>query len=282
MTNKINLHFSSIHRGPGKVVENLVAGLKKIGVEVGGNESPQDGIFQICLQPVSHIRNLSRNTLMGPNLFVLPSEWGDFCKNFDHYVVPSEWVQKKYREFNNLDHASIDIWPVGINTEIWNKEIRKTGKVLIYSKNRDPELIREIESSLNLHGIKYQNLNYGSYLEKDLHRACLECESCILVTNTESQGIAYMQILSMGIPCYVLDKKVWNNEGTYKDVAATSVPYFGKECGIIREFFEINDFLEFIRKFEIFEPRKYIEENHTLEKSAINLVSILERINANL
>jgi hypothetical protein len=220
---------------------------------------------------------LPKNTLMGPNLFVLPSEWGDFCQNFDHYVVPSQWVLSKYREFENLSHATIDIWPVGIDTSTWNSSgSKKNNKILVYLKNRDASLVEKIVKELKEALFEVVLLSYGSYQEDDLYRACMECSACVLVSNTESQGIAYMQILSSGIPCFVLDTKFWNNEGKYKQVPATSVPYFNEKCGLIRDNFNISEFKNFASNLDTFDPRSYIVENHSLEESSKSFLNILE------
>ena len=56
----------------------------------------------------------------------------------------------------------------------------------------------------------YVVLNYGSYTELDLLSAGEQSLFAILNTSTESQGIAYQEILSMGVPCYVIDKKIWD------------------------------------------------------------------------
>lgn len=276
----INLHFESTFRGPGRVVENLARGLNSIGFEVHANDLPRPTIMQGCLQVTKMINALGRDTLMGPNLFVLPREWGKYCKRFDHYVVPSEWVVGTYRSFDVLDHATIDIWPVGIDTEMWNKEtVTKSGKVLVYFKNREQADLDFVTRMLDSRRIDYEILKYGSYEEKDLYRSCVSCDSCILITGTESQGIAYMQILSMGLPCFVFNKTKFDYFEEFKEnpPAATSVPYFDERCGEHFENFDIDKFENFRSRIKMMHPRDYIIENFTLEKGAENYVSILTK-----
>jgi len=273
----INIHFASVHRGPGKVVENLVLGLDKLGRKISANAMPDSDTHQICLQPVQHLGLLPRQTIMGPNLFVLPSEWGDFCLRFDHYVVPSNWVKLKYSEFNNLNHATIDTWPVGIDTDSWKKETIRKNKILVYLKHRPEEDLKSVTSILDKMNLDFSVLQYGSYNESELYSACLECDSCILITGTESQGIAYMQILSMGLPCYVLNTDMWDFDKTYKKVPATSVPYFSEECGRIVSTVDENSLSRFLNDYNSFNPRKFIVENHSLVKSADDLIKIFEK-----
>jgi len=281
MKKEVNLHFNSLNRGPGKVVENIAKGLNLIGIKVTGNNPLEKDVYQSCLQVVPRIQSLPRTTLMGPNLFVLPSEWGGFCQNFSHYVVPSQWILSKYREFSNLDHATIDIWPVGIETDVWKyKDLKKRNKVLVYVKNRDQSIVDGIFKDLKNHSFEVDLIVYGNYREEELYKSCMECSVCVLITNTESQGIAYMQILSSGIPCFVLDSKTWDNEGKYKQVPATSVPYFNEKCGFIREKFDMKEFNNFISSYDSFDPRSFIFENHSLEVGSRSFLKILENINA--
>jgi len=97
------------------------------------------------------------------------------------------------------------------------------------------------------------------------------------LNGTESQGIAYMEILSSGIPCYVFNRNIFS----YKSYSclASSVPYFSEECGIISDDLDFNKFDDFLNKIDLFNPRKYILENHTLEISARNYIRLLLRNN---
>lgn len=279
MIKKINLHFSSVQRGPGRVVENLAKGLMSMGWEVYGNAPISSDAHQGCLQPTQALGFLPRNTLMGPNLFIFPSEWGEFCKRFDHYVVPSDWVRNKYQAFNELSQSTIDVWPVGIDTDIWKPDLSLPKEdVLVYFKSRETKELESVTLKLKDLGVNYRIVEYGKYEEKDLYNACNQSRACILLAGTESQGIAYMQILSMGVPCYVMNKSKFDYFH-YKEnpVDSTSVPYFNDSCGLIRESFDADCFSSFISNLSGFSPRQFILEEFTLEKSAKKYVDILCR-----
>lgn len=276
----INLHFESTHRGPGKVVQNLAKGLNSIGFEVHGNDLPRPTIPQGCLQLTRMIHSLGRETLMGPNLFVLPDEWGDYCKRFDHFVVPSEWVQKIYRNFSVLDSSTIDIWPVGIDSEFWKKtSSQRSGRAFIYFKNREESELEQVQIFLKSRGIDYDILRYGSYEEEDLFKSCLRSDFCVLLDGTESQGIAYMQILSMNVPCFVINCSKFDHSGKLAEspFPATSVPYFDERCGLVSETLNFEEFEKFTEKISKLNPRDFILENFTLEKCAEKYVSIIEK-----
>ena len=278
MKETVNLHLASLHRGPGRVAENLIAGLQKQGIDVTACDEPRKGVYQGCLQATAAIKSVDDNTLMGPNLFVLPSEWGDYTKKFNHFVVPSLWVKNKYLEFDSMQHASIDVWPVGIATDIWNRKDPVSNKTaLIYFKNRQQHELDAVKDSLTSLGWIYNILTYGAYEEKDLFEACQTAQFCVILTNTESQGIAYMQILSMNVPCLVFNKNTWNNEGRYKQVPATSVPYFDDSCGLIKDAISNEDIEEFTRQYQNFSPRSFIVENFNLERQAQEYMTLLRR-----
>ena len=280
MNKIINLHFASAERGPGRVVENLARGLKILGWDIYANADIRPDVYQACLQVCEKIDLLDRRHPVGPNLFVLPSDWGDLCRKFDHYVVPCNWVANIYSKYDVMDHATIDVWPVGINVNIWkNPNINVGRKVLIYFKNREEYELKNLIDMLDKEGTSYEVIRYGSYQENDLYQACLRCSHCILLTGTESQGIAYMQILSMGLPCYVINKDKFDyfEELNSNPPSASSVPYFDDRCGVVRSSFNTQDFLEFSDKVRDYAPRSYIEENFTLDKCAQNYIDILKK-----
>lgn len=280
MKKEVNLHFSSTSRGPGRVVENLARGLVENGWNVYANDIPRLGTYQGCLQMVPAINSLGRDSLMGPNLFVVPSEWGEFCRRFNHYVVPGEWVSKMYQTYPEMDHATIDVWPVGIDTETWLKSSKsQKNKALVYFKSRDSRELESITSSLRNCKVDFRVLRYGEYEEKDLYEACLECNLCVLLTGTESQGIAYMQIMSMGLPCYVINKSGFDYFGKYKEFPAesTSVPFFDKSCGIVDDLFEEQNFLNFLESLGSFDPGSFIRESFGLRKCAEKYADLLKK-----
>jgi len=253
-----------INRGPGKVYNNTLKGLKLNGCEVVENGY---GDYNGSFWPGDH----PSNTLMGPNIMVVPSDQPGFWKKYNHYVVPSQWVYDKYKSFALTKDINIYIWSAGIDTELFKPKKDIQYDCLVYFKNRQNVDLDVVTSFLNSKNLTYNVIRYGSYTEKHLIDLCNKSKYCILIDNTESQGIAYMEMLSMDIPIYVLDQKVWNNR-----FPATSVPWFDDRCGLIVDNIEDKTFDKFLSKEH--EPRKYILENHTLEISAEKYIKILKKI----
>jgi glycosyltransferase involved in cell wall biosynthesis len=261
----------SATNGPGKVAMNLVEGLKKLGIDFVENEERD---MNGCLASWSpRFKDLPRETLVGPNLMVLPTDDPSVWSYFDNVVVPCEWVKNKYKKFNLPSNIYLHQWAVGIDTELFFPKKGTKSKCLIYNKRGSRQNLELITQTLNSLKISYIVLDYGSYTESDLLTACEQSLFAVLNTGTESQGIAYQEILATGVPCYVIDKTVWDDQPGYS-FPATSVPYFDDRCGIKHHNF--SRFGEFLDKLSGFESREYILDNLTLEKSAKEYLNILE------
>jgi hypothetical protein len=277
----VSLFFSnSASRGPGKVVNNLIHGLLSLNYEVLENIYRPDALVG-CLQLVPNFTVLPpQRTVFGPNLFVLPDEITKktFDNNLKHLVVPSLWVKNVYETFPEVNSCTIDVWPVGINTDEWDLSKNKKEKHgLLYVKNRGERDILLVKKLLAKAGVTFDVIEYGNYKEEELKKACESASFAVLLTGTESQGIAYMQILSSGIPCYVFNVDTWNNEGKSKNYSASSVPYFDGRCGTIANTVSVSHFQDFLQKLNNYQPRDYILENHTLETSAAAYIEILKK-----
>jgi hypothetical protein len=288
MAEKIWLfHEPRTGRGPGMVAKNLKLGLNEIGVEVV--KRPSRANYIGCLQnPGQFFDMLPEHTLMGPNLFVLPPEAPHLCEKFKNFVVPSQWVRNKYLTYPSLRKKNIQVWPVGINTVEWTpaKEPPKFD-CFIYYKDQPWDVVDAVMKQLKDRGLTYCSvLKYGDYNENELKEACAVSKFAILATNTESQGIAYMQILSTGTPCFVLNQTVWTYQGSLPSeqgvsAAASSVPYFDSRCGRITnaskfDHSKFNLFVDNVDK-NLYAPRDYILEHHTLSISARRYMEIIRK-----
>lgn len=258
--------------GPYKVVNNLIMGLDKIGVQYVHNAIQE---YNGCLQSwVPQYRSLPKNTLMGPNLMVLPSDHTDIWKRYDRFLVNSQWTLDMYKSFDITKDNTINIWSVGIDTDRFNGQGRNIDTdCLIYFKNRDSGELNLVKSELDKRSLSYEIISYGNYSEDTLISLTKKCAFCILLTGTESQGIAYMEILSSDIPCFVINQSVFSYQGF--SCAGSSVPYFSKKCGILADGLEFGRFDEFINRLNSYTPREYIIENHSLEIAARNYMKFI-------
>jgi hypothetical protein len=271
MTKLFLYYHNNSHRGPGMVVKNLLKGLSMTDIEITRDLSKADLVG--CLQhPGNEYNKLPSTTMMGPNIFVLPNEEPEIWSHFNNYVVPSKWVKNIYETFGQ---KNINVWPVGIDSQHWvptNKN--KTLDCFIYYKNRPKEDLVSVVKTLKLLNQSIKIIQYGSYQESDLKELCNEAKYCVLLTDTESQGIAVGNILSMNVPCLVWDKTFWEYKGS--QYSATSIPYWSDDCGLVWDHWSINNLTQFLDLHDTFYPRKYIVENFNLELKAREYVAILQ------
>jgi hypothetical protein len=272
---KIGLFYNTIgnNNGPGKVVSNLAKGLELNGVEVLHN---QLGDYNGCLQAWgTPIAQMDARTLVGPNLCVLPNELPWLWSRFQNMVVPSLWVKEMYESFDCVKNGmtNLHVWAVGIDTGKFSpSEDKKKWDVLLYVKRREEEA-KEIQEYLQRLGLSVVVLTYSKYNEEELIRFARESKCCVLLTKTESQGIAYQEILSIGVPCYVLDKKVWDDYAGWS-FAATSVPYFDERCGIISN--NMAEFQKFYDSIANYEPRNFVLNNLSISQMGRRYLQLLQ------
>ena len=206
-------------------------------------------------------------------------------------LVPGEWCAEMFRQY----WPDTEVWPVGIDTDTWlpSREQEKTVDVLLYDKiywDRDrfvPGLIEPIRSQLRKEGRSFSEIRYGNYQEEDYQAALSRCRTMIFLCQNESQGIAYQQALSCGVPVFA-----WDPGGSWKDPdyfphkvryePVSSVPYWDDRCGM--KFVDIATFKAEWQKFWAqseaggFKPREYVLDCLTLEGQARQYYEIAQGI----
>ena len=272
------LASNTFHRGPGKVYQNLAKSLVLTGHQVN-QQIIGDHDLTVCLQYIAGMQNLSsHNTLFGPNLVTLPTELQDlYSDQTKHFLVPSQWVKDLYSKFAFVNPENIHVWSVGIDTDFWKPSQNKkpTQDCFIYYKNRSQSDLNIVQLMLKKLKLSYSILEYGKYTEEQLKETCDNSRFAILLTGTESQGIGYMEIMSMEIPCYVFNQPTWKHEGSELTCPASSVPYFSEICGTFSDnHVSLDHFSNFVDDVDKFEPRTYIVQKHSLVVSATNLIDI--------
>jgi len=274
-------------RGPGMVYKNLRKGLEALDVEVQDYPIVIAEKFDrcACLSNPDAWEGAGLDGkdfhVVGPNMWEIPIE--SIAKQYQDFLVPSQWVKDLYFTFDFMKDKSIHVWPVGIDTEDWpdTTDKEKFGDCLIYFKHMEEE-DKTVAAELCIDkGLVFGCLSYGNYDESALHDAVNKCRFAILVTRTESQGIAYQQILASGLPCFVFEKEVWDDRDDGIECPASAVPYFDERCGVKvkegatrEEIYE--SFTYFLENLDSFDPRAYVQENLTLEICAQKFLDILE------
>ncbi len=285
--------------GQKMVFINLVKGLRKIGVPYR----------------INNFRYISRHTnepacIIGKSHMLFNYDWKNpiilgsagSCHPVDcqglleRYVirkilVPGPWVYSMFKPFYG---DRLKIWPVGIDTEYWApRNVKKSIDVLVYDKiywKRDiyeDKLIDPIVESIRRRGLTVETIRYGLYKPEELNHAVQRCRSAIFLSRHETQGLAYQQILSAGVPVFAWDPGgFWEDPEYYPDRVkfrpVSSVPYWDERCGMKFEdahTFEsrFDQFYEGVKR-SIFCPRDYILDNLTLEKCASQYIDIVRSL----
>jgi hypothetical protein len=284
--------------GVDKVFLNLCKGLDRIDVRYETNLPFQKleledrvgvlGRGRHCLNGY----NRSNPIVAGVALMTHPSEWPTLCEDYPvvAYLQHSEWTNNVYKPYFG---ERCMIWPVGIDTEEWRPfEKAKDFDFLIYDKilwdreRKVPELLYPIEKELKRLEFKSAILRYGNYDSEEYKDALARCRAMIFLCEHESQGIAYQEALSSGVPILAWDQGWCLDPNRFawgeKDVPATSVPYFDERCG--RRFKSIEEFSTKLAEFvdllqsNTFSPREYILENLTLDACAQRYLDILNEV----
>ncbi len=207
-------------------------------------------------------------------------------------LVPCEWMRLMCSPYWG---DKVSAWPVGIDTEMWaaSTESSKNTDVLIYDKVRwehsyyESSLIEPIRKLLKDQGISYSEIRYGYYKEENFRELLSRCKSMIFLCEHETQGLAYQQALSCGVPVLAWDRGgPWQDPAYYPEKVifepVTSVPYWDERCGM--RFSCIEEFSDALNIFWMgvssnrFKPREFILDNLTLEICAKQYHAVFNEI----
>jgi glycosyltransferase involved in cell wall biosynthesis len=203
-------------------------------------------------------------------------------------LVPGPWMRDMCVPYWG---DFVEAWPVGIDTLSWvpTRDTEKTIDVLLYDKVRwkhehyDQVLLCPIRAALQKRGLSAREIRYGFYREEEFRAALAQCKTMVFVCEHETQGIAYQQALSCGVPIFA-----WDRQGPWQDPSyfphrvifepVTSVPYWDERCGL-----RFVDAVDFDTNWDNFwdgarqgryRPRDFILENLTLERCAQHYMDV--------
>jgi hypothetical protein len=276
--------------GQKRVFLNLCAGLDRIGVPYRVNDyryARSNPSELVCIVGKPHVLDKVewKNPIQfGAAVHSHPCDDPSLLRRLPvkKVLVPGPWMKRMCGpDWGDAAEA----WPAGIDTERWRPaaDSIKTMDVLLYDKVRwdhdryTRTLIDPIRTFLRKRGHTFSEIRYGSYRERDFQVALTRCRTMIFLCEHETQGIAYQQALSSGVPIFAWDRGgFWQDPAYYprrvRFAPVSSVPYWDERCG--KKFTSIDEFAgawqEFWQEYEArrFDPRSYILENLTLEECA--------------
>jgi hypothetical protein len=283
--------------GVDKVFHNLCLGLDRLGMDYLVNLAfkelkADDRVGVLGRGRVSLLGYDRPNPIVaGIALMTHPSEWPTLCEDYpvQRYLQHSAWANDVYRPYFG-DRCGI--WPVGIDTEAWRPgaDNPKDIDLLIYDKvmwNREivrPPLYAAIGDFAARKNLAVETVAYGSYSEPEYRSLLGRSRGMIFLCEHESQGLAYQECLSSGVPILAWDQGYCLDPNRFAwgqpNIAATSVPYFDDRCGErfegLRDFDEkLSIFMEKIDASE-YSPRDFVMENLTLRGCAVQFLSFFK------
>jgi len=277
--------------GQTRVFLNLKAGLDKLGVAYRINDyayakqHPQEAVGIVGKPQLLDRIKWKNPILFGAAVFSHPTDDPTLFERLPvkRVLVPGPWMKDIWDPFWG---DRVAYWPVGIDTDSWchQPQVSKEWDVLLYNKirwfvpEREMDILFPIRAWLKNKNIRFTEIKYGEYNEEDYHRLLVRSRSMIFLCEYETQGIAYQQALSTGVPIMAWDAGgEWVDPYYYPRIrcgSVSSVPYWDDRCGI-----RFKDFDDFQKKWDLFypclsqgcfNPRRYILDHLTLEKAAKN------------
>ena len=268
-------HLQGRMSGPMKVIENLERSLTDCGVEYSVNEEYYENNLILHwdthhIQTYHSLKNKDK-LLVGPQIWPFAPDFHEL-KEYTSILVPSRWCEESYEKF--FPGTKTSIWPVAI----YAPEVSGTPTTdcLIYHKNRSNEDLAYVKQLLSDRRLTYTQLQYGSYSQDDFRQALSSVRFCIIIDNTESQGIAIGEMMAAGKPLFVWDQPVWDHMGEQYKIDATTVPYWDDMCGEkTTERSELSNlFDKFLSKRTSYTPAEYIDRELSPEKTIKTLLDL--------
>jgi glycosyltransferase involved in cell wall biosynthesis len=231
--------------------------------------------------PIDTSEYPTKKFIFGPQFSVFPDNKLTLIKNTCHnsvYIQPSEWVKDVWADANR--YLPIHSFPFPVDMGKFKPNNEERNKVFLYIKRRHPNEIQFMKNFLHERKIEYVVFDYVKrYNENDYLTTLQQAKYGIILDAHESQGFAIQEAMSCNVPLLVWNVRTLNQEhgSNYPKVFATSIEYWDERCG---EYFyekeELSEtFEKFQKKIEQYEPRKYIEENLSVEKCSERFVKLI-------
>ena len=262
-------HLQGRMSGPLKVIGNLLKSLDDCGVEYAVNEEVYEHNFFLHWDPphIERYKTLKNKEtlLVGPQVWPFSPDYKQLTE-YGKVVVPSQWVGDLFLKHFNIEKQLV--WPVAIYKPEDQPSLIKND-CLIYHKNRTQEDLDYIKQLLSRRRLSYTQLQYGSYTQDDFKKMLSSVKFCVIIDNTESQGIAIQEMMAARKPLFVWDTPVWDHMGQEYSVPATSVPYWSDQCGektSEKEYLDLS-LDRFLGRMLEYQPKDFIDKELSPQRS---------------
>lgn len=271
---------------PKYVIKNLIEWFNELWLKYNVNPKNKSDIGDICLIPnwVETLRYaiwlkkkwIIKKLIAWPNISV-PLNKNDifFDKNIDIILVPSDWVKNYFLSLKNNENR------IKIRAT-WNKDywiwIKSENKIILYKKTCPEYLYNFIKNILKKNNIKYVEIIYWNYEQKNYLNLLNESIWMIYLQESESQWFSLQEAWTMWIPTLVWNRWFWEYKNIKHFDKKISAPYLDSRSWLFFKSeidFEnsLNIFLENITNYK---PRENYLENFTNKITVTNLLEIIK------
>ena len=202
-------------------------------------------------------------------------------------IFPSEWFQMwiniglPYLDPKKAHGRKSEIWGAGVDTDYFAPalEVQKTQDFFVYFKSQRFHELRDVYKYLfnDWFEMKGSMLMYYYYDHPMLLETAQKSRFCIMLNDTETQGLATLEILATNTPIFVIDVGAYVGE-RYTLEGATSVPCWDGRCGMRSSLKTLSDdFPKFIDALPTYRPREFVLESYSYKAAAAKLLEILGR-----
>jgi hypothetical protein len=286
--------------GLGKFVTNLCLSLDHIGQPYRLHRRPvlppEGECIGILNGSPELVRPLAaaRRCVIGVGGLNFPDEWPTLFEDTRAaFLLQScEWAGDIYR---SVYGDRIRIYGVGIDTDRYapRPATPKEFDFLVYNKLRwpaelpAPDLRERCVAELDRRGLSHVEIRYGRYpggKEHAFHDLVARCRAMLFLCENETQGIAYNEALSMGVPILAWNPGRWldptRHAHNFSHAPASSVPYWDERCG--EQFTGLADFPAVLDRFlehqraGRYAPRDYILDHLTLDRCGRHYVELMK------
>lgn len=230
-----------------------------------------------------------------PNMYIGPlvfsnadAETEDFTQNElwqqgTHFLVPSHWFRWWITQGLPFDkkekavHRTCDIWGSGVDIDYFRPIGEKKQDYFIYFKSQNYPNLQKVHQFLFNNYFHYRGtvLTYYHYDKEMLREHANSSRFCFMVDNTETQGLASLEIMACNCPLFVLDCTQHKGDRMSMN-GATSVPCMDQRCGMKSSWETMeNDFPLFLKGLSVFRPREFVSESFSFKAAAKNLLQIM-------
>jgi glycosyltransferase involved in cell wall biosynthesis len=224
---------------------------------------------------------LQNPAILGPSLYdhpmLAPKLFDD--PRYYKYVALAPWTKELYEPVYG-DRCFC--WFAGLDLNEW-RDLSKAPKsydFLVYDKiyrNREEclkNLINPILRILEAKGLSYRVIRYKMYDHNTYRKLLTGARGLLFLCAHETQGLAYQEAMSSGVPVLAWDCGFWTDplwkKYSNSPPMASSVPFFDESCGEsfkdIGEFDKVLD--RFMSKRSTYDPRSYVARKLNQQDSA--------------